>query len=99
MAESRLAQTKSPRGDWCTESGPNVILYREINVSVEMSVPTVPLKLRDTKLPKEEPQVVKHAGKRWVAIPEIAGDDALLQAAVALAQQEKCPVAYWDKNP
>ena len=34
-----------------------------------------------------------------VAIPEIAGDDTLLQAAVALAQQEKCTVAYWDKNP
>lgn len=99
LAESRLAQTKNPRGDWCTESGPNVILYREINVTVEMSAPTVPLKLRDAKLPKEEPQVVKHAGKRWVAIPEIAGDDTLLQAAVALAQQEKCPVAYWDKNP
>lgn len=99
LAESRLAQSKNPRGDWCTESGPNVILYREINVSVEMSAPTVPLKLRDAKLPKEEPQVVKHAGKRWVAIPEIPSDDTLLQAAVALAQKEKCTVAYWDKNP
>lgn len=99
LAESRLAQTKNPRGDWCTEEGNSVKLYREINVTVEMSAPTVPLKLRDAKLPKEEPQVVKHAGKRWVAIPEIAGDDTLLQAAVALAQQEKCPVAYWDKNP
>lgn len=99
LAESRLAQTKNPRGDWCTEEGANVKLYREINVSVEMSAPTVPLKLRDAKLPKEEPQVVKHAGKRWVAIPEIVGDDTLLQAAVALAQKEKCTVAYWDKNP
>lgn len=99
LAESRLAQTKNPRGDWCAETGPRVTVYREINVSVEMSAPTVPLKLRDAKLPKEEPQVVKHAGKRWVAIPEIVGDDTLLQAAVALAQQEKCTVAYWDKNP
>jgi hypothetical protein len=64
-----------------------------------MSAPTVPLKLRNTKLPKEEPQVIKHAGKRWVTIPEIEGDHALMQAAVALAQKEKCPVAYWDRNP
>ena len=99
LAESRLTQTKHPRGDWCTEAGPNVTLYREINVSVEMAAPTVPLKLRDTKLPKEEPQVVKHASKRWVAIPFIDGDTALMQAAATLAQKEKCAVAYWDKNP
>ena len=99
LAESRLAQTKNPRGDWCIEDGNTVKVYREISVSVEMSAPTVPLKLRITKLPKEEPQVVKHAGKRWVAIPEIEGDSALMQAAVALAQKEKCTVAYWDKNP
>jgi hypothetical protein len=76
-----------------------VKLYREISLSVEMSAPTVPLKLRDSKLPKEEPQIVKHAGKRWVAIPFIEGDAALMEAAVALAQKEKCSVAYWDKNP
>lgn len=99
LAESRLAQTKNPRGEWCTEEGLHVKLYREINVSVEMSAPTVPLKLRDGKLPKEEPQFVKHAGKRWVAIPFIEGDAALMEAAVALAQKEKCSVAYWDKNP
>lgn len=99
LAESRLAQTKNPRGDWCTEEGIYVKLYREISLSVEMSAPTVPLKLRDGKLPKEEPQVVKHGGKRWVAIPAIDGDNALMQAAVALAQKEKCSVAYWDKNP
>ncbi len=99
LAESRLAQTKNPRGDWCTEEGNIVKVYREISVSVEMSAPTVPLKLRNTKLPKEEPQVIKHAGKRWVTIPEIEGDHALMQAAVALAQKEKCHVAYWDRNP
>jgi phosphatidylserine/phosphatidylglycerophosphate/cardiolipin synthase-like enzyme len=99
LAESRLAQTKNPRGEWCTEEGPHVKLYREISLSVEMSAPTVPLKLRDSKLPKEEPQLVKHAGKRWVAIPFIEGDAALIQAAEALAQKEKCCVAYWDKNP
>jgi len=99
LAESRLAQTKNPRGDWCTAEGNIVKVYREISVSVEMSAPTVPLKLRNTKLPKEEPQVIKHAGKRWVTIPEIEGDHALMQAAVALAQKEKCTVAYWDKNP
>ncbi len=99
LAESRLAQAKNPRGEWCTEEGLHVKLYREINVSVEMSAPTVPLKLRDGKLPKEEPQLVKHAGKRWVAIPFIEGDAALMEAAVALAQKEKCSVAYWDKNP
>lgn len=99
LAESRLAQTKNPRGDWCTEEGNIVKVYREISVSVEMSAPTVPLKLRNTKLPKEEPQVVKHAGKRWVAIPEIAGDHTLMHSAVALAKKEKCTVAYWDRNP
>jgi phosphatidylserine/phosphatidylglycerophosphate/cardiolipin synthase-like enzyme len=99
LAESRLAQTKNPRGEWCTEEGLHVKLYREIGISIEMSAPTVPLKLRDSKLPKEEPQLAKHGGKRWVAIPFIDGDTALLQAAVALAQKEKCSVAYWDKNP
>lgn len=99
LAESRLAQTKNPRGEWCTEEGLHVKLYREINVSVEMSAPTVPLKLRDGKLPKEEPQLVKHAGKRWVTIPFSEGDTALMEAALALAQKEKCSVAYWDKNP
>ncbi len=99
LAESRLAQTKNPRGDWCTEDAIGVKLYREINLSVEMSAPTVPLKLRDDKLPKEEPQIVKHSGKRWVAIPFIDGDTALMQAAANLAQKEKCAVAYWDKNP
>jgi phosphatidylserine/phosphatidylglycerophosphate/cardiolipin synthase-like enzyme len=99
LAESRLAQTKNPRGEWCTEEGLHVKLYREINVSLEMSAPTVPLKLRDGKLPKEEPQLVKHAGKRWVAIPFIDGDTALMEAALAVAQKEKCFVAYWDKNP
>jgi len=99
LAESRLAQTKNPRGEWCTEEGHHVKLYREIGLSVEMSAPTVPLKLRDGKLPKEEPQLVKHGGKRWVAIPFIDGDTALMEAAVALAQKEKCSVAYWDKNP
>jgi hypothetical protein len=64
-----------------------------------MSAPTVPLKLRDGKLPKEEPQLVKHAGKRWVTIPFSEGDTALMEAALALAQKEKCSVAYWDKNP
>ena len=98
-ALSVLAQTPNPRGNWCTEEGNTVKLYREINQSVEMTPPTVPLKLRNPKLPKEEPQVVKHAGKRWVAIPEIEGDTLLMQAAVALAQREKCTVAYWDKNP
>ena len=99
LAESRLAQTKNPRGEWCTEEGLHVKLYREISLSIEMSAPTVPLKLRDGKPPKEEPQLVKHGGKRWVAIPFLDGDAALLQAAVALAQKEKCFVAYWDKNP
>jgi len=99
LAESRLAQTKNPRGDWCTEDAIGVKLYREISLSVEMSAPTVPLKLRDGKLPKEEPQIVKHSGKRWVAIPFIDGDTALMQAAATLAQKEKCAVAYWDKNP
>ena len=86
-ALSVLAQTPNPRGDWCTEEGNTVKLYREISLSVEMTPPTVPLKLRNPKLPKEEPQVVKHAGKRWVAIPEIEGDALLMQAAVALAQR------------
>jgi phosphatidylserine/phosphatidylglycerophosphate/cardiolipin synthase-like enzyme len=99
LAESRLAQTKNPRSEWCTEEGPHVKLYREIGLSVEMSAPTVPLKLRDGKLPKEEPQLVKHAGKRWVTIPFSEGDTALMEAALALAQKEKCSVAYWDKNP
>ena len=98
-ALSVLAQTPNPRCDWCTEEGNTVKLYREISLSVEMTPPTVPLKLRNPKLPKEEPQVVKHAGKRWVAIPEIEGDTLLMQAAVALAQREKCTVAYWDRNP
>lgn len=98
-AMSVLAQTPNPRGNWCTEEGNTVKLYREISLSVEMTPPTVPLKLRNPKLPKEEPQVVKHAGKRWVAIPEIEGDTLLMQAAVALAQREKCTVAYWDRNP
>lgn len=99
LAESRLAQTKNPRGDWCTEDAIGVKLYREISLSVEMSAPTVPLKLRDGKLPKEEPQIVKHSGKRWVAIPFIDGDTAPMQAAATLAQKEKCSVGYWDKNP
>ena len=64
-----------------------------------MAAPSVPLKLRDSKLPKEEPQVVKHAGKRWVAIPETEYDAPLMQAAVSLAMLENCTVAYWDKNP
>ncbi len=99
LAESRLTQTKNPRGEWCTEEGLHVKLYRAIGLSVEMSAPTVPLKLRDGKLPKEEPQLVKHGGKRWVAIPFIDGDTALMEAAVALAKKEKCSVAYWDKTP
>lgn len=96
---SKLAQTSNRRGDWCTEQGQVVQLYRELSVSVEMSAPTVPLKLRDPKLPKDEPQIVRHQGKRWAVIPAAPGDTTLMQAAVALAKKEKCTVAYWDKNP
>ena len=96
---SVLAQTSNPRGDWCTEEGNIVKLYREISLSVEMSPPTVPLKLRNPKLPKDEPQVVKYGEKRRIVIPQMEGDTVLMQAAVALAQTEKCTVAYWDENP
>ena len=96
---SKLAQTSNRRGDWCTEQGQVVQLYRELSLSVEMSAPTVPLKLRDPKLPKDEPQIVRHQGKRWAAIPAVPGDTTLMQAAVHLAQDQKCPVAYWDRNP
>jgi hypothetical protein len=96
---SVLAQTSNPRGDWCTEEGNIVKLYREISLSVEMSPPTVPLKLRNPKLPKDEPQVVKYGGKRRIVIPQLEGDNVLMQAALTLAQTEKCTVAYWDKNP
>jgi phosphatidylserine/phosphatidylglycerophosphate/cardiolipin synthase-like enzyme len=99
LALSKIAQTKNPRGDWCTEEGNVVKLYREISLSVEMSPPTVPLKLRNPKLPKDEPQFVKFAGQRWIAIPAIEGDQVLLQAAKTLATKEQARVAYWDKNP
>ena len=96
---SKLVQTNNRRGDWCTEQGQVVQLYRELSVPIEMSAPTVPLKLRDPKLPKDEPQIVRHQGKRWAAIPAVPGDTTLMQAAVHLAQDHKCHVAYWDKNP
>jgi phosphatidylserine/phosphatidylglycerophosphate/cardiolipin synthase-like enzyme len=96
---SKLVQTNNRRGDWCTEQGQAVQLYRELSVAIEMSAPTVPLKLRDPKLPKDEPQIVRHQGKRWAAIPAVPGDTTLMQAAVHLAQDHKCHVAYWDKNP
>jgi len=96
---SVLAQTSNPRGDWCTEEGNIVKLYREISLSVEMSPPTVPLKLRNPKLPKDEPQFVKYAGRPRIVIPQLEGDNVLMQAALTLAQTEKCTVAYWDKNP
>jgi len=72
------------------------ILYKSIVVTVEARPPTVPSNL---KIPQDEPtdpQVVKHKGRKWVAIPDPGRDTVLVSKALNLAKAEGCNVAFWD---